>query len=133
MTHRTSPIRCIIYGNSRNSPKTFVSNSMVRNSPCHLVRNVVLTTCTMETRRNCVCMHTRCPRSMTQLGRTVTILRRIKLLNSSVLKAKFSFRVRVGHNTNTFMYNRNSTLATSVRKGENVPHMGPPHAIRRKL
>lgn len=123
----------MIYGNSRKSPNTFVSQDIVRNSPRQVVRNVVLTTCTMRTRRKCVCIHTRCPLTMQELRVTVTRTRRGKLLKSGVLKAKFDFGLRVGHKTNTFMYKRNSTLATSVRNGHNVPEMGPPEAMRRKL
>lgn len=122
-----------MYGNSRNSPNTFVSNSIVRNSPCGVVRNVAVTTCTINTRGKCVCIHTRCPLSMGELEVTVRRTRGCNLLNSGVLGSNMGFRLRVGENTKTFMYKRNSTLATSVRNGENVPHMGPPHAMRGNL
>lgn len=122
----------MIYGTSRKSPKTFVSHSVVRNSPRSVVRTVTLYKCSVKTSGNLMCVHTRCPLTVRQLGATVTRTHRCKLLNKRVLKASFYFSVSVECKTNTFIYNRRATLVRSVRNGEKRPALGPPFPTRSK-
>lgn len=126
-----TPRGCIIYGTSRNSPKTFVSHSVLRNSPRSVIRTVTVGKCYAKTAGKLICVQTRCPLTMRELGVTVQRTGRCNLLNRGVFKASFSFSVRVHCKTKTFIYNRRATLVRDVRKLHKRTAIGPPFPDRR--